>query len=545
MVKRTAARPALLALGIAVALEIAYILLFTPFVTVDMSAHLGSAAGLVDSWGSFALGNRYLEWNPLPQPDLVGLLLLALLIPSLGLAAAETLALVGYVVALSAAAMYALRSTPGSEWLVLFVLPITFSLSFLWGFLSFSYSVAIFLVLAGFLLRTEPRMPGRRTVGIAALLLLAYFTHFIGFLAGGLFVVLVLGARAVLVPQFRRVIVTRGAAAVLPAALLGLLFVVSSDSATVTSWDANPIRRLAGLVTLKSGIVTYDRLELLFCLMAAGGLWALILIAVHRRRPWRERDPDTLAVASFTVIVALVAIAAPYSVASGGYVLSQRLALFPVLGAMLWLSRQRLPESYVLAGALAAAVGAAGLAVVRYDDLRQTEEIVDDLSAITSCVRPGSTIVQGNLAYVPIGSSPFDPNSAEASRIAAARDGLDLGNSDWGIPFSLQRFQAEVNPYDRLVRSGAFVEDVPPPLDFAAFARTGSRVDYVLLWGRPRMTEETRLAPEWGRFDAELRSEYSLAQRSPLGWWELWSHGSPDCGAIASSLEPEDGRRGA
>jgi hypothetical protein len=534
MVKRSAAPLAFLALGLAVGLEVVFILLFSPFVTVDMSAHLGSAAALVDSWSDFVLGDRYLEWNPLPQPDLLALFLLALLIPSVGLAAAEALALIGCVVALAAAALYAVRSSAGNEWLVLFVLPVTFSLSFLWGFLGFAYSVAVFLVLAGYLLRTEPPMSDRRTVGLAILLVVAYLTHFIGFLAGGLLVVLVLGARAILLPQLRRTIVTRGSAAVLPAALLALLFVVSSDSATVTSWDVNPIRRLAGLVTLKSGIVTYDRLELVFCLVAAAGLWALILVAVYRRRPWRERDPDTIALGSFVVVVAVVAIVAPYSVASGGYVLSQRLALFPVLGAVLWLSRQRIPSSYVLAGAMAAAVGAAGLAVVRYDDLRQLEEVVDDLSAITPCVRPGSTIVQGNLAYVPVGSSPFDPNSAEASRVAAARDGLDLGNSDWGVPFTLQRFRARVNPYDHLVRSGAFVEDVPPSFDFASFARTGSRVDYVLLWARPKMAEETRLAPAWRRFDTELRSEYSLERRSPLGWWELWSHGPADCAGVPS-----------
>ena len=216
---------------------------------------------------------------------------------------------------------------------------------------------------------------------------------------------------------------------------------------------------------------------------------------------------------------------APDSVASGGSLLSRRLVLFPVLGALLWLSRQQLSRNLLIAAGVAAVVSAIGLASVRYDDLRRVERAAEDLEAITSCVERGSTIVQGNLAYVSFGSGAvLDPHTAEAGRIAAARDGLDLGNIDWDVPFWLQRFRADTNPYTHLIPAGSFVEDVPPPFDFASFEDVaGQPIDYVLLWGRPEMTAETRRSRTWQRVDGELRREYGLAARSPLGLWEIWS----------------------
>lgn len=540
MVNETAAPDArvhmvpLVALCVAVGLEIVYILLFSPFFTVDTGNHLATAAALVDSLGEFELGKRFLEWNLTPEPNLLSFVLLALLIPLVGIATAETLVLIGYVVALAAAAWYAVRSAPGGEWLVLFVLPLTFSLSFLWGFLSFSYSVAVFLVVAGYILRTDVGMPGRRTVGLAALLTFAFFTHLVGYLASGLFVVAVLVARAALSPSLRRAVVIRGTSALLPSALLALVFVLSSGSESPTAWG-NPVRRLAGIVTLKSAIVAYERLEIVFCLLAAGALWVLIVVALVRSLPWLERDPDTIGVGSFTLAITVVAMFAPHSVASGGSELHPRLALFSALGAVLWLSRQQFRRALLIGAAVVAIVAAAGLAFVRYDELRYLERVANDLSAVTPCVERGSTIVQGNLAYVPFNSSKFDPDSAQAGRVAAARDGLDLGNGDFGVPFWVQQYRSETNPYIHLALPGTVPGDVPPPLDFDAFERaTGRYVDYVLLWGRPEMTDETRISPSWRRFDRELRGEYSLARRSPLGWWEIWSREGRGCAEASS-----------
>lgn len=394
-----------LVLGAAVFLEIAYILLFSPFVTNDMATHIGSSAAFVDSLAGFELGSRFLEWNPWPAPNLLAHLFLSVLIAAAGVESAEIIVLVVYVIALPFAALYAVRSTQeGSEWLAFFVLPLTFSFAFLYGFVNFSYSVVVFLVVAGFVLRTDARMTTRRSVALAALLVLAFFSHFVGYLAACLFVLAVIGVRAACLASRRRTILVHGAIALLPAAVLALIFVVSSESASDISWSG-PTRRVAGMVTLTWGTVSYDRLEIIFCLVAAAALWVLIARSALARRPWRERDPDTIALAVFTLSAALVTVAAPDAVGSGGSYLSERLVLFPVLGVLIWLSRQSLRTVHFVTGAAVAVVAAAGLALVRYDELREIERIADDLAVTIPCVGRQATMVQGNLADVRVGSA--------------------------------------------------------------------------------------------------------------------------------------------
>ena len=286
------------------------------------------------------------------------------------------------------------------------------------------------------------------------------------------------------------------------------------------------------MVTLTWGVVAYDRLEIVFCLIAAAALWTLVVVAARARKPWRERDYDTIAVGLFTLTMALVTVAAPDEVGSGGGQLSYRLVVFPVLGALIWLGRQELRAKYLAAGAGLAVLAAFGLALVRYDDLREVERVANDLAVTIPCVQKGATVVQGNLAYVGFGSAGRIRGAlmAEAGRVAAARDGLNLGSIDWSLPFALQRFRTSRSPFTHLIAPGESVERVPPPFDLRAFERaTGSDVDYVVLWGRSHMTAETRSSEDWRSFDRALRAHHHLAARSPLDWWEIWSTRAGTC----------------
>ncbi len=118
-------------------------------------------------------------------------------------------------------------------------------------------------------------------------------------------------------------------------------------------------------------------------------------------------------------------------------------------------------------------------------------------------------------------------------RLAAARDGFDLGDIDWAVPFGLLRFREETNPYTHLVRPASWIEDAPPPLDLEGFERcTGILVDYVVLFGRsvPAGSVQRQakgkspdlVAFESGKFESVLTERYALVKVSPLGLWELW-----------------------
>ncbi len=250
---------AMLALAGALVLEITYVLLFSPFVTDDGPLHVGSAAALLDSIGGSDPWGRFIEWNPLPAPSIVANLLLAGLLPLVGMEWAERLVVIGYVCGVPLATLYAVRAMrPGWSWLAFFALPLTFSYAFLTGFFNFSYSIVAFLVTAGFVLRSPVRMTNGRTAALSALLLLT---------------LLLLTSSAMPRPSSSwlsclacapssmrscaRVLARHGVVALLPSALLALVYVVTSNSAEPTGFTA-PLRKLAGALTLEWGILTFD-----------------------------------------------------------------------------------------------------------------------------------------------------------------------------------------------------------------------------------------------------------------------------------------------
>jgi len=531
-------------LGIVVAFEVAYILHFSPFVTADAAFHLATASALDHSLTGGFVGSRFLEWNPWPAPNLSVTALTAAFIRLFGSDTAEKLVSVAYVISLPLAGLYALSTRRESgALLAFFILPLTFSLTFLHGWLACAYSSIVFLVVAGFVLRSATPMSASRTAGLAALLLLAYLTHIVGYLEACLFVWVLLGTRAVVSREHRRQVLVRGALAFAPSVALALVFVISSNSQSGWYWGAGPIPRVAGLISLTWGVATYDRSEFIFCVLAAAALWALIALASLRRRPWRERDADTFGLALFTLAAALVAIVSPYGVGSGGGQLPERLMLFPVFGVIMWLGRQQLRKVELEVAAAIAVVAAFGLAAVRYDQFQQLDRIASDLVALERCVPPGQTMIQANLASVPFGSlnnKRIDPLVLEVGRVAAARGGLDLGDIEWHLAYSIQRYQPAADPFTYLPArvathyseqdAGKVLEEVPPPLDFGRYERaTGRRVDDVFLWGRPEMTAETRDSRTWRGFDRSLRAQYHRYARSPLGWWELWSKRPGTC----------------
>ena len=415
--------------------------------------------------------------------------------------------------------------------LAFFLLPLTFNFSFLYGFLNFSYSIAAFLVVAGLLMRWEGRLSWSRALALASILVLVFFTHLVGYLEAALLAACILGAACMLGDR-RLVASARAAIALVPGAVLTLAFITLTQSGQVSTLG-DPVSRLEVLLSLTWGVAAYDRLERLPCVATAVALWVLVLIAAVRSRWSWIRCPVPVGLAVFVVLSSVVALFAPGESQSGGSYASQRLVLFPVLGAVLWLAYTPLPRRALFVGATVAGLSALALATVRYDELRAIETALQDLRALESCFTPGSTVIQANLTQGRFGSlGRLDPLSAEVGRLAAVRDGFDLGNVDWKVPFGLLRFRKETNPFAYLVRPGARVEDAPPPLDIEGFERrTGILVDYVVLFGRsvpagsvqkqPKEKSPDLVAFELGKFESVLTERYALVKVSPLGLWEL------------------------
>ncbi len=535
-----AERWAILGLIVCVLAQVLFVLAFDPFPTVDTAAHLASARGFADVIGGGSVAtSRFLEWNFVPPPNLLPQLALGALVPAMGSLWAERLILVGYVILFSVAAGWAIRQAhPGSMLLSFFVLPLTFNLPFLWGFLNFSYSIAGFLLVAGLLMRWDGRLDSSRMMMLSLALILVFFTHLVGYLEAGLLAACILGAACVLSDKPLATF-TRAAIALVPSVILTLTFIMLTRSEPVaSSFDSiSKLTSLKDLLSLTAGVATYDRFERVPCAVMGLTLWILVLIAAVRSRWSWIKHPVPLGLAAFVLLSSVVALFAPKGIGSGGTLGSIRYALFPILGAILWLAYQPLPSRVLLVGATIASLSAVSLAAVRYDEFRALEVALQDLRTLESCVSPNSTVIQANVRTVRFGSLARPSSlTAETGRLTAARGAFDLGNIDWSVPFGLLRFKKETNPYTHLVylEKGFFwIESVPPPLDLKGFeSRTGIPVDYVVVFGRvlpagavetpPRGKSSDRIAFELNRFESNLNDRYVRIKTSPLGIWELW-----------------------
>lgn len=530
----------IVAFTVCVVAEVLFILAFSPFPTVDTAAHLASARGLADviSGGSVTT-SRLLEWSFVPPPNLLPQLALTVLVSVLEPLWAERFILVGYVIVFSFAAGWAVRQGyPGAMLLGFFVLPLTFNLPFLWGFLNFSYSIAGFLFIAGLLMRWEGRLDSRRMIILGMAMVLVFFTHLVGYLEASLLAVCILGAACILNGKPLATI-TRSAIALAPAAVLTLVFLklTHSEPMSVSFDPAAKLTALIGLLSLTTGVPAYDRFEYVPCTATGLALWVLVLMAMARDQGSWIRRPVPLGLAAFILLSSIVAVFAPDGMGSGGTLGSIRYVLFPILGAVLWLAYQPLPSHVLLVGAAVAALSALSLAALRHDELRATEVVLQDLRTLEPYVSPGATVIQANVRRVRFGTLALPTSlSAETGRVTVTRRAFDLGNVDWSVPFGLLRFRKETTPYIHLVYPGKgffMIEHAPPPLNFEGFERhTGIQVDYVVVFGRvlPHGSVESlslRKSPEViafesSRFESSLNDRYDRVKTSPLGIWELW-----------------------
>ncbi len=230
----------------------------------------------------------------------------------------EKLLLLGYIAALPAATVFALRSAGrhSPDLLAFFALPLTFSFTFLYGFLNFSYSVVVFLLVAGVVLRSGRDPSPALSVGLSALMLVAFFTHLIGFLEAALLLLLIATCRIAFDRTTLRAQTRHVAVALVPSAVLTLWFVLTSDSTGIAVWG-NPPRKLAGILSLEWALASYDRLEWIFCVLAAGALALLALLALRRARFVAVGDPVSAALVLFVVVATTVAVFSPEEVESG------------------------------------------------------------------------------------------------------------------------------------------------------------------------------------------------------------------------------------
>lgn len=457
---------------------------------------------------------------------------------------AEKILLTGYVILFPVSVRYALGSVrPTSRFLAVLAFPFTYSYLLHYGFYYFCYSLAAFFLFLGFWLRHRETASLRAAAVFTALGLLLFFTHLFSLvmavLALGLLVPW-LTALDLLAPARAdhgrlagagRALMTRALVplyALLPALLLLGLFLRGQPAESRPTTGAAPeLARELGLMAplvsfgpYASGEGWLARAVLALLLALAAGL----LGARLRRRRGDRLDGLLLLSAGCLALY----FTAPEAYAEG-YYLRDRLALYAFLLLLPWLGAEAYSARARLAIQVTASSLALGFLLAHAERYRELNGVITEYTSAAAWVEPDCTLL-------PIGVSGESlPNGRRVSErtpvfvhtagyIAASREVVDLANYQATTAHFPYQFRPVLKD-EPWVGIGA----VPPSRepDLLAFeARTGGRVDYVLLWADPRDMDRDREGLRAVRH--ELDEGYDLIFTStPRAWMHVYRRRPP------------------
>lgn len=531
-----------------VLIELVGLMLVPTFETNDGPAHVGGAASLLRLLGGDTAQGQYLTINWFPAPNISPDLILMILVAALGPHNGEKAFLAGYVLLLPIGLWYALSGVSrAGRWLVVFALPLTFTLTLNYGFYNFSVGVIAFVIAAGYFARHREPLGLKTGIMTAILLLLTYSAHVVPYLAAGLLLVTLAFWDGCIelrtgVSAFRA-FWHRGwrlALASAPSFALLLMFIARAPLGQDATNHSLP-ERLGGLLTLFWPLVTWNLSEVLFTIILAITLAGLALAGIRRRlRTAQHLRPDD-AYLLFAFVGAAIAVAVPngLNAGSGGGLVQQRMTLFPIYGALFWLGAQALDRNATRLGTVGALAVALGLAAIRLPVTLQLSDLAEDFRSVAPCLARGSTMVQSNL-WKPLDRA--DPLIAETGRISGETNGVDLGNINAEIPLFLYGFLPSRDPYRELRSQRVSIDHIPPAIDPLGYEqRTGGRVDYVLVYGREKASPDLLNSPGWSNLSVQLASGYRLVATSPKGLLEVWERKASPAAAAGSAAREAAG----
>jgi hypothetical protein len=320
------------------------------------------------------------------------------------------------------------------------------------GLYNFTASVALLLVIAGYVLRIGGVLTVRRAVMIALLLVLLYFSHPLSLVAAYL-VVGVVGLIPVAAdPDLRRswrrlsVHVAGLLVVALPSAVLLLGFL--ADPGTVRPRD-NPhaiAESLAGTLLFRWPIQVV-RGDVAWTVVLALATWAVVAALVARkiaRRDWGRWD--------LLLVVPLItgssAVVLPDRLA-GGTLVQPRLAIYTLLTLLLWIAiangGTRFAQWLGVGLGIVGTVVMFGLLAMRVEPYRQMDAAVDEVLTAADGVAPDGLV----LAAVSSRAehfSPVVPLVHIANAVAMEADAVPISTLDAGSGYGPIRYRERFDP---------------------------------------------------------------------------------------------------
>lgn len=460
---------------------------FAHLATQDGPSHLANAVILLRLWsGECPITGAFFTHNTGLFPNWLSPLLLAGLSAVFPPALAEKL-LQSATIVLTAAAWRRLVRVlrPENAWLSLAIFPFLYAYPFLMGFYGFSLGVGVLLLLLGTWAQQRSRMTARGPLLLGLLGLALFFLHPLPFAAGCALVALLTGSAALADVRARQIRALLPLASLAPGALLFAVYLAAPTRAAQTL-RSPPAANLGYLLSGQS-LVAYAPAEVVFSTAAALLLLAAGAIALGWRRRFPSHPLERGWLAGLVLMLAAY-FAVPDFSARGGYV-SDRLQLLFLLTLLAWLATLAQPRRVCAALGLALGAAAVGLLVVK------TRALVELDAALALYLSAGERIEAGH-TLVPLNFTPgnrlrgggpslrVDPLLHASGYLVAEKCLVSLDNYEAGYTDHFPtRFRPGRNPY----AVARYDEGRPERFDFARWAqRSGSPVDYVLVWGSER-----------------------------------------------------------
>ncbi len=419
----------------------------------------------------YPLFARYYEVNGKPYPNWIGHAGMALLMTAVPPAVAEKLFVSGYVLTFLAGAWYLAGSVrPEERWPAFLAFPFAYHQLFQYGFYNFSLSVAWFLFALGFWWRHRERPGWRFAVGINLLLWLCYASHILS-LALALLAIAVLWLATLRRQSWRRHL--RHVPILLPQIVLPLWFLTHQGGEShPTAWSAG---QLVGFFAGLQVLFTLGDVQRWLGIALAALFLALLAATVWRARHRGAENAFLL----LALLLAGVYFVSPDGMA-GGWLIKNRLSLYPFLVLLPWLSLRSSPG--VGAGearrretiaALALALVALLNVVYLTERYRELGGEVERYLAGLAPVKPDTRALALNFAH----TGPTDVLSHAISWTALEKGLIDWDNYEGKFDFFPVRFRRAVTFPDApnvALDPGSY--RVKPNADL---------VDAVYVWGRP------------------------------------------------------------
>ncbi|HEY2292041.1 MAG TPA: hypothetical protein VGM86_15180 [Thermoanaerobaculia bacterium] len=476
--------------GLFCALALLYVLPFWAvryIPTVDGPCHTYNA-WILRQYGNverYPLFQQYYEINARPYPNWISQGAMALLMVAVPPRIAEKLLVSGYVLLFLGSAWYLAGAVrPGERWLALLAFPFAWHQLFQFGFYNFAISVALFQIALGFWWRHRERPGLRFAVEINLLLWLCYFSHILS-LALALAGIAVLWLATLRRESWRRRL--PHVPILLPQIVLPIWFLADQGRQEMpATWS---FAHLAGYLGRLEVLYTLGEAQLWIGTALAGLFLLLLAVSLWRGRGRREEH-------AFLVLAALLTLfyfISPEGMA-GGFLLKQRLSLYPFLVLLPWLS-PRLSGRAEVAAAVGLALAALlylGYLVQGYRELGVKEETF--LAGIAP-LAPNSRVLP--LLFERTG--PTDFLSHAIDYVALEKGAVDWDNYEAKTAFFPVRFRDSVD-FPNLA-------DVPWAPGSYRVRPNVRRVDAVYVWRMP-------LSHPLG---ARLRRSYTLTREEDGG----------------------------